>query len=103
MIKLIDILPGLTNDAKRREFVLTTYRAWELVGIVPELELEYFRLTLPSGHQYIAMEYPINYQTGGRDVHYYDVPKGQPFSPNMISAYQLANELGALRQELLKK
>lgn len=83
----------LTNEKKRREFIINTYREWELVGIVPELLIEYYRLVLPSGRQFIAMEFPINWQSGGRDVTYYDVPRGIPYSHCGITAWQAAAEL----------
>ncbi len=100
-----EILLTLTNDAKRREFIAKTYREWDPCGAVPELELEFFRLMLPDGRQFIAMEYPmqINWIPGRRSVVYFDVPPDNPFRYLTISENQAAAELMVYRQQLLRE
>jgi hypothetical protein len=100
-----EILPSLTNEKKRRDFIAKTYREWDPCGTVSELQLEFFRLTLPDGRSFVAMEYPmqVRWKPGGRGVVYFDVPEGNSFSYLTISENQAASELMVYRNRLLAK
>lgn len=101
-MNVYDILPALTNDAKRREFVINHYREWNHIAHVPALMLEYYELELTDGSKILAMEYACTWKPGGREVIYYDVPGGQLFSPQTMTANKAADKLMYCRMRMLE-
>ena len=47
----------LLKNKKQREEFLNNYRNWELWKEIPELDLKFYRYTLPNGTVIIATEY----------------------------------------------
>jgi hypothetical protein len=98
-----EILPSLTNDAKRRDFVINHYREWDHIAHVPALRLEYYEITLTDGAKILALDYACTWKPGGLEVLYYDVPGGQLFSPQTMTANKAADKLMYCRQEMVQK
>ena len=100
------------NDAKRKAFI-EAYKEWGEWLRVPELELIFFRYTLPNGDIIIAMEHQAHsfYRSSKgewkSDVRYYLQGKGQPFTPSSnMGIWSVADQLKSAKiqmQQEMKK
>jgi len=89
------------NDKKRRDF-LCAYLDWGLWLTTPELDLAYYRYTMPDGKIIIAMEHKSHVYQGYNAEHQYKWKNGvsyfiqkpdEPFTPNSKSSISAVADL----------
>ena len=88
------------NDKKRKEF-LSAYKDWGLWLSTPELDLSYYRYTMPDGKIVIAMEHKRQVYRYGEepqykwenDVSYFIQKLDEPFSPDSKSSISAVADL----------
>jgi hypothetical protein len=112
MCENANLIKAWGNDKKRKEF-LAAYQDWRVWLTTPELDLAYYRYTMPDGKIIIAMEHKRHAYQGydaqpqykwENDVSYFLQKPDEPFTPNSkISTSAVADLLKDAKVSLQNK